>query len=915
MSDEKDLEQTQEKTTEQPTTPTTEPTSEVVSSGDIQTTENNTPPVKAVEEEVEGDLDELLNPEIEEPETPHDDFDWSLGNKNELNYTETEIEGYLKDYEKSLSTLSDNEVVQGKVSAIAAGDVVLDINYKSDGLVSLSEFRDMPELAIGDMVDVYVESQEDDRGQLVLSRRKAKLLKAWESLVDSYKNGTIIKGTVISKTKGGLIVDSSGLETFLPGSQIDIKPIIDYDSYVGKTMEFKVVKINEVIKNAVVSHKALIESDLAEQREQIIAGLEKGQVLEGVVKNITDFGAFMDLGGLDGLLYITDISWGRINHPNEILELNQKVNVVVLDFDENKKRISLGMKQLQPHPWDILDQAINVESKVKGKIVNIEDYGAFLEITPGVEGLIHVSEVSWSNQPVNAREFFNLGQEFEAKVVTIDREDRKMSLSIKQLSEDPWSKVTEKFPVGSKHSGVVKNLTPYGVFVELEEGIGGMVHISDLSWTKRYSHPSEFTKVDENIDIQILDIDQESRKLSLGHKQLEENPWDTFENVFPIGSTHEATIVKKDDRGAIVSLPYGLEAFAPGKHLRKEDGTMAVIDESLTFKVIEFNRDDKRILVSHSRFHEDIKRDADNTERRAKDQERRQVRTNLKSQSSKVEKTTLGELDVFSQLKDQFAAGQTTQKAEEKAKAAEEKKAKEEAVAAEKEAAEAKVEATEAKAEAVEAKAEAEAAEAKAEVIESEDEVAEVIVEAVEAKEVAEDAKEDAIEAKEDADEAIADAVEAKEEAAEATDEAKEAKEEIAKAKEVEAEAKIEEAKAKEEEAEAKEEIAEAKEKVASVAIGDEVSSSKKSDGKPDDLKKIEGIGPKIAELLTNAGIPTFADLGSSSPDKLKEILTEAGSRYQMHDPTTWPDQAKLAANGKWDELKTLQDNLKGGKA
>jgi len=862
MSDEKDLEQTQEKKSEQTTTTPTEPTGEVVSSGEIKTSENVAPAPKS-EDEVEGDLDELLNPEVEEPETAHDDFDWSLGNKNELKYTEAEIEDYLKDYEKSLSTLSDNDVVQGRVSAIAAGDVVLDINYKSDGLVSLSEFRDMPDLAIGDMVDVYVESQEDDRGQLVLSRRKAKLLKAWDSLVDSYKNGTIIKGTVISKTKGGLIVDSSGLETFLPGSQIDIKPIIDYDSYVGKTMEFKVVKINEVIKNAVVSHKALIESDLAEQREQIIAGLEKGQVLEGVVKNITDFGAFMDLGGLDGLLYITDISWGRINHPNEILELNQKVNVVVLDFDENKKRISLGMKQLQPHPWDILDKDIIIESEVKGKIVNIEDYGAFLEITPGVEGLIHVSEVSWSNQPVNAREFFNLGQEFQAKVVTIDREDRKMSLSIKQLSEDPWSKVSDKFPVGSKHTGVVKNLTPYGVFVELEEGIGGMVHISDLSWTKRYSHPSEFTKVDENIEIQILDIDKDSRKLSLGHKQLEENPWDTFENVFPIGSTHEATIVKKDDRGAIVSLPYGLEAFAPGKHLRKEDGTMAGIDESLTFKVIEFNRDDKRILVSHSRFHEDIKRDADSTERRAKDTERRQVRTNIKSQSSKVEKTTLGELDVFSQLKNQFAAGESTKKAEQAAKAA-----------AEKEAAEAKLEAADAKAEAVEAKAEAE--ETKADAVESKEEVVNATEEAVEAKEVTEDAKDDAAEVNKEAIDVI----------------------------------KEEETESKEEETESKEEVAEAKEKVAVKKV-----AANKKTVKPNDLKKIEGIGPKIAELLTNAGLPTFTDVAGASPEKLKEILTEAGSRYQMHDPTTWPDQAKLAADGKWDELETLQDNLKGGKA
>jgi small subunit ribosomal protein S1 len=474
------------------------------------------------------------------------------------------------------------------------------------------------------------------------------------NIVDSYENGTVIKGIVISKTKGGLIVDCSGLETFLPGSQIDIKPIIDYDAYVGKTMEFKVVKINEQIKNAVVSHKALIESDLAEQREAIIASLEKGQVLEGLVKNITDFGAFLDLGGVDGLLYITDISWGRINHPSEVLALNQKINVVVLDFDENKKRISLGLKQLTPHPWSTLTEEMAEGSTVKGKIVNIEDYGAFLEITPGVEGLIHVSEVSWSNQPINAREYFKLGQEYEAKIVTIDRDDRKMSLSIKQLSKDPWSDIETRFAAGTRHSGEVKNLTPYGVFVELEEGIGGMIHISDLSWTKRYSHPSEFTKVGEQIDVVVLDVDKDNRKLSLGHKQLEENPWDTFENVFPVGSYHEATIIRRDDRGAIVQLPYGLEAFAPIKHVRKEDGQLAEVEEALTVKVIEFNRDDKRILVSHLRYLEDIRREAEEEVRKEKQVERKKTRDAVKKQQSSVEKSTLGDLDVFSQLKEQL---------------------------------------------------------------------------------------------------------------------------------------------------------------------------------------------------------------------------------------------------------------------
>ena len=607
---------------------------------------------EATEEE---DLDIDVEVPTGETGSAHDDFNWTLSGGVESRYTDAERDKMMAEFDESMSAIQELEIVSGKVTAINDGDVVLDINFKSDGLVPLSEFRDMPDLAPGDAVEVYVEQQEDARGQLVLSRRKAKLLRAWEMIRDSYENGTVIKGTVISKTKGGLIVDTSGLETFLPGSQIDIKPIIDYDSYVGKTMEFKVVKINEAIKNAVVSHKALIESDLAEQREVIIASLERGQVLEGLVKNITDFGAFLDLGGVDGLLYITDISWGRISHPSEILELNQKINVVVLDFDENKKRISLGLKQLQPHPWDVLDETIQEGSTVKGRIVNIEDYGAFLEIMPGVEGLIHVSEVSWSNQPINAREYFKLGQEYEAKVVTIDREDRKMSLSVKQLQDDPWDSIQEKYPTGSRHNGEVKNLTPYGVFVELENGIGGMIHISDLSWTKRYGHPSEFTRVGNDIDVMILDIDKDSRKLSLGHKQLEENPWDTFETVFPIGSYHEATILRKDDRGAIVQLPYGLEAFAPLKHIRKENGSYAEADEVLTVKVIEFNRDDKRILVSHMRYLDDIRREADEQVRSERRQEREETRQAVKKTNANIERSTLGDLDVFSQLKEQLA--------------------------------------------------------------------------------------------------------------------------------------------------------------------------------------------------------------------------------------------------------------------
>jgi small subunit ribosomal protein S1 len=642
-----------EETTQEEETPKVEETQAVVEEV-VEVTKSSEEKIETVvssndsEEETETE-EEVIT------ETAHDDFDWSVGKRNTLTYSEQEIDDYIVTYDATLNAVDENEIVKGKVGAITDGDVVLDIGYKSDGLVSLSEFRDTPDLTIGDYVDVYIETKEDKNGQLVLSRRKAKLLRAWETIVDSFNNGTVIKGSVVSKTKGGLIVDTYGLETFLPGSQIDIKPIIDYDVYVGKTMEFKVVKINESIKNAVVSHKALIESDLAEQRETIISGLEKGQVLEGIVKNITDFGAFLDLGGVDGLLYITDISWGRIKHPSEILALNQKINVVVLDFDENKKRISLGLKQLQSHPWEVLGDEIKEGSSVKGRIVNIEDYGAFLEIEPGVEGLIHVSEVTWSNQPVNAREFFKVDQIHEAKVVTIDRDDRKMSLSLKQLTNDPWSEIETAYPKGSRHTGEVKNLTPYGVFVELAEGIGGMVHISDLSWTKRFSHPSEYTKIGNNIDVIILDIDKESRKLSLGHKQIEENPWDTFENVFPVGSHHEATVLRKDDRGAIVLLPYGLEAFAPIRHLTKEDGTVAEVEDTLNIKVLEFNRDDKRILVSHTRYLEDLKREANKEEREAKRAERKKTTGAVKEAQSKIEKTTLGDLDVFSQLKVQLS--------------------------------------------------------------------------------------------------------------------------------------------------------------------------------------------------------------------------------------------------------------------
>ena len=585
--------------------------------------------------------------------TPHDEFDWTIDKRNVSEYTDAVKAEMEAEYTTSLKTLEENTLVKGSVVSMTNADVVLNVGFKSDGLVAKSEFRDMEDLAVGDEVDVYVVSTENLKGQLELSRKKAKLLSAWANIKSAYENDEIVKGLITTKTKGGLIADVFGLETFLPGSQIDVKPIIDYDVYVGKTMEFKVVKINESIKNAVVSHKALIESDIEEQRQEIISQLEKGQVLEGTIKNITDFGAFIDLGGVDGLLYITDISWGRINHPNEVLELNQKINVVVLEFDDNKKRISLGLKQLQQHPWDEFGDKIEVGQKVKGKIVNVEDYGAFLEINPGVEGLIHVSEVAWSNEPINARDYFKLGDDHEAVVMTIDREDRKMSLSLKQLTPDPWNEIGNNFLVGSKHSGEVKNITPYGVFVELQQGIGGMVHISDLSWTKRFNHPSEFTKVGENIECVVLDIDNENRKLSLGHKQIEEDPWDTFESVFPEGSLHEATVLSKEEKGAIVLLPYGLEGFAPTRHLKKEDGSEPKVDDKLEFKVIEFNRNDKRIILSHTAIHNESIQDEKIDKKKSGKKSSGGGKTSdaVKKIQNSQESATLGDLDVLSKLK------------------------------------------------------------------------------------------------------------------------------------------------------------------------------------------------------------------------------------------------------------------------
>ena len=585
-------------------------------------------------------------------ETAHDDFDWSRDKRNVVSYSKEEKAKYDSVYDNTFKQINDGEMIQASIVSLTKTDAVVNIGFKSDGLISLNEFRDIQGgVKVGDMVEVMVVEKEDREGNLHLSRKSARITRAWERIVEINKTGEIVTGLVTSKTKGGLIVDVFGMETFLPGSQIDVKPVTDYDQFVGKTMEFKVVKINETIKNAVVSHKALIESDIEAQRAEIIGKLEKGQVLEGTIKNITDFGAFLDLGGLDGLLYITDISWGRINHPSEVLKMDQKINVVVLDFDDDKKRISLGLKQLTPHPWDTLAENLKEGEIIKGRVVNIEDYGAFLEITPGVEGLVHVSEITWANTPINAKEFFKLGDEHSAKVVTLDKETRKMSLSIKQMTEDPWSNIEERFPENSRHMGVVKNITPYGVFVELSTGIGGMIHISDLSWLKRFNNPNEYTKVGKEIEVIILSIDKEGRKLQLGHKQIEEDPWNSLETVFTIGSIHEGTVVKKDEKGAVVQLPYGLEGYAPARHLMKEDDKMIGADETAQFMVIEFDRNDKRILLSHTRLWEQLKEEEKQVEMKEKKAEAEETKKAVKNIQNKVEKSTLGDLSALADLK------------------------------------------------------------------------------------------------------------------------------------------------------------------------------------------------------------------------------------------------------------------------
>ncbi|MCQ2975271.1 MAG: 30S ribosomal protein S1 [Bacteroidales bacterium] len=575
------------------------------------------------------------------------DFDWdSVSNKKGTNYAPEKRKTLEAEYDKTFSSITENQVVDGTVIAITSREVVINIGYKSEGIVSLNEFRYNPDIKVGEKVEVYVENQEDKNGQLVLSHKKARALRSWDRVNEALEKDEVIKGYIKCRTKGGMIVDVFGIEAFLPGSQIDVKPIRDYDIYVGKTMEFKVVKINHEFKNVVVSHKALIEAELEQQKKDIISKLEKGQILEGTVKNITSYGVFIDLGGVDGLIHITDLSWGRVSHPEEIVHLDQKLNVVILDFDDDKKRIALGLKQLTSHPWDSLDSELKVGDKVKGKVVVMADYGAFVEIAPGVEGLIHVSEMSWSQHLRSAQEFLKVGEEVEAVILTLDREERKMSLGMKQLKADPWANIDEKYKAGTKHTAKVRNFTNFGVFVEIEEGVDGLIHISDLSWTKKIKHPAEFTNIGDDIEVTVLDIDKENRRLSLGHKQLEENPWDTFETIFNVDSVHEGTIISIFDKGAIIALPYGVEGFATPRHLTKEDGTTCKADEKLEFKVIEFSKAAKRIILSHTRVWEDAKK-SEAPKKEAKSQNR-----GNKAQKLNLEVTTLGDITELAKLKD-----------------------------------------------------------------------------------------------------------------------------------------------------------------------------------------------------------------------------------------------------------------------
>ena len=587
---------------------------------------------------------------------PIDGFDWdSIGKKTSL-YTGDEKAKMEEAYDKTFSQIGEQEVVEGIVVAKNNREIVVNIGFKSDGVIPVSEVRYNPDLKIGDKLEVYVESQEDAGGQLLLSHKKARILKSWDRVNQAFDTQEVVTGYVKCRTKGGLIVDVFGIEAFLPGSQIDVKPIRDYDVFVNKTMEFKIVKINQDFKNVVVSHKALIEAELEQQKKEIISKLEKGQVLEGTVKNITSYGVFVDLGGVDGLIHITDLSWGRVSHPEEIVQLDQKVNVVILDFDDEKKRIALGLKQLTPHPWDALDENLKVGDKVKGKVVVMADYGAFVEIATGVEGLIHVSEMSWTQHLRSAQDFMKVGDDVEAIILTLDRDERKMSLGIKQLKPDPWDNIEERFSIGSKHKARVCNFTNFGVFVEIEEGVDGLIHISDLSWTKKIKHPSEFTTIGAEIEVQVLDIDKENRRLSLGHKQLEENPWDVFEGVFIVGSIHDGTIIEMMDKGAVISLPYGVEGFATPKHLVKEDGSQAKLDEKLQFKVIEFNKEARRIILSHSRIFEDEQKNAKKEgESKPKNSKKDTVAT------PSMEKTTLGDIEELAALKEKMEGGATAE--------------------------------------------------------------------------------------------------------------------------------------------------------------------------------------------------------------------------------------------------------------
>ena len=582
---------------------------------------------------------------------PLDDFNWDeFENGTSANVSKEELD---KAYDETLNKVSEHQVTEGTVISVDKKEVIVNIGYKSDGIIQASEFRYNPNLKVGDKVEVYVENQEDRKGQLILSHKKARLSKSWDRVNAALENEEVIQGFIKCRTKGGMIVDVFGIEAFLPGSQIDVHPIRDYDQFVNKTMEFKVVKINQEFRNVVVSHKALIEEEIEAQKREIISKLEKGQILEGTVKNITSYGVFVDLGGVDGLIHITDLSWGRVDDPHKVVELDQKINVVILDFDDEKKRIALGLKQLTPHPWDALDADLKVGDKVKGKVVVIADYGAFVEIQPGVEGLIHVSEMSWSQHLRSAQDFLSVGDEVEAVILTLDRDERKMSLGIKQLKEDPWEAIEVKYPVGSKHTAKVRNFTNFGVFVELEEGVDGLIHISDLSWTKKVKHPSEFTQVGTEIDVVVLDIDKDNRRLSLGHKQLEDNPWNQFEATYTVGSVHEGKIVELLEKGAVVSLEKGVEGFATPKHLVKEDGTQATLGEVLPFKVIEFNKDSKRIILSHSRTFEDAQRD----EKRAAKKPRAKKEDVVKIDNQPAA-TTLGDIDVLAQLKAQMEKGE-----------------------------------------------------------------------------------------------------------------------------------------------------------------------------------------------------------------------------------------------------------------